>query len=266
MRKHRTKVGGVIAVALFAGLTLPVLFGEPRIVDGSRGGDRWRNTIYDFQTLIAGILAVAAAFVTVRQMQITDEAAENRHSQLVQLSLRPDRLRIERVIMPYENEFLLRTAVIESILDELTTYRDGEHAVGLPRFQELIDKGKFAAKLSQEIIAMLAAKDWQEALPLFGGRLTKRVREASDAAKWLVEDVEALSPTKLIETDFGLVEERTRHLDELMSALFTVTGSISLLRAALVQLRIGLDELACEYGISRPKLAKASSLLQRQSA
>jgi hypothetical protein len=46
--------------------------------------------------LIAGFLAVLAAWLTIRQMQLTDDRQQRRHEELVKLTLRADRLRVRR--------------------------------------------------------------------------------------------------------------------------------------------------------------------------
>ncbi|MER9757563.1 hypothetical protein NKJ46_29895 [Mesorhizobium sp. M0166] len=54
---------------------------------------RW---LYDYQTLFAGALAVAAAFITVNAMNKTEERQQKRHDELIKLNLRSDRLTAER--------------------------------------------------------------------------------------------------------------------------------------------------------------------------
>ncbi|WP_337267084.1 hypothetical protein [Oryzifoliimicrobium ureilyticus] len=95
-----------------------IIFGEPRVIKEQEGGNRWRNAIYDFQTLAAGIFAVGAAYATVKQMQYTEGKSDDRHNQLVklntqteanaakrhhelvELTLRPDKLLVERAVNP----------------------------------------------------------------------------------------------------------------------------------------------------------------------
>ncbi len=78
----------------------PLLFGEARSVKDQVGGNSWRNFIFDFQTLIGGGAAILAAWHTVRQMRISDMKSDGRHQELVELQLRSDRLRVERMLKP----------------------------------------------------------------------------------------------------------------------------------------------------------------------
>ncbi|MBZ7924332.1 hypothetical protein LAC81_26765 [Ensifer adhaerens] len=60
-------------------LVFPVLFGDRPATHERDGEDPLRNLIYDFQTLIAGVLAVGAAWVTVRQMRDSDLQGRQLH-------------------------------------------------------------------------------------------------------------------------------------------------------------------------------------------
>lgn len=68
------------------------------IIVGMAWVDFWNelNPLKEYQTLIAGLAAVAAAFATINTMHRTDEAQAERHRQLVDLTLRPDRLKANR--------------------------------------------------------------------------------------------------------------------------------------------------------------------------
>lgn len=78
----------------------PLFFGEARSVKDQAGGDSWRNFIFDFQTLIGGGAAIIAAWYTVRQMRISDMKSDDRHQELVELQMRSDKLRVERMVKP----------------------------------------------------------------------------------------------------------------------------------------------------------------------
>ncbi|ANK73699.1 hypothetical protein FA04_14360 [Ensifer adhaerens] len=85
----------VIATAVF----VLIFTGEARTLDGS-SDNFFRNVLYDFQTLITGVLALGAAWWTVHTMQIADVKVNRRHEQAMELGLRGDRLRIERALNP----------------------------------------------------------------------------------------------------------------------------------------------------------------------
>lgn len=83
----------LIACALL--LAVALLFMS--FADGRASGETW---VYRYQTLIAGVLALGAAWWTVQTMQTTDLKAHHRHEQIMDLSIRADRLRIERALNP----------------------------------------------------------------------------------------------------------------------------------------------------------------------
>lgn len=73
-----------IATGIFVGLSL----------DGATEFGGWLS---QWQTLVAGALAVGAAAVTVLQMERTDIRQQTRHIELVRLGLRADRLTMLRL-------------------------------------------------------------------------------------------------------------------------------------------------------------------------
>ncbi|RVN34514.1 hypothetical protein [Sinorhizobium meliloti] len=100
MNNYKTRITGAAFVAIMAAIVLPAIFGPPAEFADRHGGDPWRNAIYDFQTLITGVLAVAAAAGTIIQMQLADRKSDDRHRQSMELALRGDRLLIQRALIP----------------------------------------------------------------------------------------------------------------------------------------------------------------------
>lgn len=77
----RASLGALICMLAVA-IVFPAVFGEAPTFSDRSGGDPWRNFVYDFQTLITGVLAVGAGFATIWQMRISDALQERRHQQL----------------------------------------------------------------------------------------------------------------------------------------------------------------------------------------
>lgn len=101
-REHIAKLWVLVGIVLCAVILPPIFFGEPRVVDGEHGGDSWRNILYDFQTLFTGILALGAAALTIVQSRLVDERQQKRHNDLLELQMRPDKLRVERAYVAYD--------------------------------------------------------------------------------------------------------------------------------------------------------------------
>ena len=79
-------------VAWGIGTAVAVLIGVPFVQRLHDEG--WDKAVYDYQTALAGILAVVAALLTIKQMRSSDKAAEERH----QASLRASTIRLRREI------------------------------------------------------------------------------------------------------------------------------------------------------------------------
>ncbi|RRN67620.1 hypothetical protein [Agrobacterium deltaense] len=128
------------------------------VVNAGRGAigidpiNPWRDWLYDFQSLIGGILAVIAAAFTVLQMRISDDRSEARHKEALKLQVRADSLRFERMFFPLHDELVVGLRVfsrgfsaenLKSLFDEINgacydidrafkaqTYRDAEDLLG----------------------------------------------------------------------------------------------------------------------------------------
>ena len=123
MRQFRWLVLLIVAVSLL----LPIVWGTPRVIEGQSGGDTWRNVIFDFQTLIAGALAVFAAWWTVDTMERTDLRAEQRHQQMLEATIFRDKIVLERA----RHEMQKRIKGIQTIAKKLTTeYLEQRKALG----------------------------------------------------------------------------------------------------------------------------------------
>jgi peptidoglycan/LPS O-acetylase OafA/YrhL len=71
-RNHRKALLRLVVLVVLVSLVIPTVFGSP--------GNTWRDYIYEFQTLIGGLLALGAAYLTLGQMQESDEMQSRRHN------------------------------------------------------------------------------------------------------------------------------------------------------------------------------------------
>ncbi|MBP1852708.1 hypothetical protein [Rhizobium halophytocola] len=81
-------------------------------------GDRTQGLaqrVYDFQTLIAGLIAVFAAAWTVRAMEGSDRAQERRHNHTVALNLRNEYAAMERLVTAYFEEIRATTFLVTDL-------------------------------------------------------------------------------------------------------------------------------------------------------
>lgn len=124
-----------ILVLALAAILPAALFGSPRIIDGQHGGDAWRNFLLDFQTLIAALFAVFAAWWTVSTMVETDQAAERRHREQIKLLLRQDTAKIHRLLAEVPTRLRIHAAMI----------KDFESAIPEGQWEPVWDKDTRAA-------------------------------------------------------------------------------------------------------------------------
>lgn len=102
--RYRTAMGiGFAVVATGAIYVLPV----------------YQAWVYQFQTLITGLLAVAAAYLAINQSRAVELSSERRHQQLIELTLRPVRLMIDRTVFP----------MVEYIEDALEDIEQLKHSI-----------------------------------------------------------------------------------------------------------------------------------------
>lgn len=176
----------VIFVALMIGMALipPAFFGiQPKPDSFQVFGDRWLIILYNYQTLIAGIAAVAGALATVWQMRVNEmlsdarhadlvRQSEEQHAELMELNIRPDRLRIERLLVPNFNDLRLIYLALEPFEADpgnCTKEEEIEIAAGIAREMDNL------TQLCQATINTLNKHTWTDAEPLFGGNLTAYV-------------------------------------------------------------------------------------------
>ena len=60
----------------------------------------WFGLLKEFQTLVAGVLAVLAALVTVYMAERSERQNARRHGDLMSISLREDALKVDRLFNP----------------------------------------------------------------------------------------------------------------------------------------------------------------------
>ena len=241
-KKHVITLGALILVAA---VILPVLFGAPRQIGDQEGGDPWRNIIFDFQTLLTGLLAVGAASWTVMTMERTDKEAERRHRQLVQLNLRADRLRIDRLVFPSLQDLKISERALTAInfnrLDQLIK----DDPVDLKETLKTIASDSAAIR---KILARSSVKGCQD---LFGGFLTHQydsvVAEAFTLERicgdgvleclTLIQATGKKNPHGKAKSESALSALLLRLKNRIMSVLFH-----------LGEVCVAIDDLSREYG------------------
>jgi hypothetical protein len=159
----------------FIGVALPIVTIVMVMMFGGQS-DPMTIWLKDWSTLIAGLAAVVAAVMTVYQMRQTDEGQqmrfreaeerqEDRHRQLVRLTLRSDQLRAERATFP--------TALDVRIwLDDLARFRLRHAAIGEDIGELQMGDSSEVARLAFALQGILKRRSLVEATDLYSHRLS----------------------------------------------------------------------------------------------
>ena len=162
-QRHKKMVWILAAIVLALALFLPIFMTEPRVIDGQSGGAYWRNIIFDFQTLITGILAVIAAAYTIRSGMMFDQRQQKRHEELMAFTIRRELQTLERAFYPQVDDFM-------HIVDRLPLVQFQNAENDLAWFSNI------CAFHQRDVLALrqiLERQQFNDALSFFGGRLSR---------------------------------------------------------------------------------------------
>ncbi|OCJ65043.1 hypothetical protein A6U97_12140 [Agrobacterium tumefaciens] len=160
----------ILAVLVFgAAIILPVIFGLPRGISG-QAGDGWRNFIYDFQTLVTGILAIAAAWWNVTAMRAADKENDRRHKETLQ-NARFDEVRtIERALNP-------QVAQIRSALEMIQVQKKQMLMINTleGQLERVAKHALFMSHFVRTLEEALSRPQIQDGMRFFDGTLTYEI-------------------------------------------------------------------------------------------
>lgn len=104
-KDHRYIIGGMAFIVVFFLIVISI-YGVANDPEPLEHPDPWYVYIVRFQTLIGGLLAVGAAFITIRQMRVSDEKADKHHGDLMDLQSRELRADFDTLKNLYSDEVL----------------------------------------------------------------------------------------------------------------------------------------------------------------
>jgi hypothetical protein len=129
--------------------------------------EKWQRFIYNYQTLIGGVLAVVAAVITVLVMIIVDRRQASRHNELVALNLRQDKLRLERLLVPQFKSLWFQVEKLRPPSSAVLAV--SEQGKGFPKLEEYVQE---VVEAAHEVRDCLQAESWKASMDLFDGTLT----------------------------------------------------------------------------------------------
>lgn len=146
--------------------------------------------VHGYQTLITGFFAIAAAYLTVRQMRNSDAESERRHAELVGLSLRSDKLRVERALVPQAAELLTAAERLHEMIEFLRS----DHK---PDLGATFCRNAFhISELVDEIYDVLERDQMHEASELFDGYTARSYDKIRRNCRSLKEPLQRISESQ----------------------------------------------------------------------
>lgn len=246
--------------ALVVGVVLTAFMAivPPAIIGGAKG-NIWK-VIEQYQTLITGVAAVVAAYATVRQMEKTDARSEQRHRELIELSLRADKLKIERLYDPQHRDMLDHFEQ----LSDVRSFIIGLHGQSTMDYDAIECTREPIFSNVNAFYEILRRPVWDEAASLFSGGMTAQLSELRESLGQMRLATELAGQAKGRfdqflkdqEDDAVLIFEDQDLLHREVDLRREYERSVSLipefLDQALAPARVvlmQLDELAREYGL-----------------
>jgi hypothetical protein len=238
------------AAAIFVTILMTVLLNYPETQKRvcSEWGDDGKlkdasclfKYIFEFQTLITGILAVGAAYFTVKQMRETDRLAERRHNEQMDIHKLPIKLKVERTIIPALRYFDLFGGTFVSTYNRLCS----EEAPLKDRLLDYQREAIIVLRTAQALQYQLDAKEWKDVTDLFGANINGQFEQAKMGIATLVSSADIITKCQISET----IPRGDAMADK---ELEIITYPINLLSAqqALNEFSDELKALAKRYGV-----------------
>ncbi|QIO60668.1 TrbC/VirB2 family protein [Rhizobium leguminosarum] len=176
--RGRVIFAGIVVVA--AALLIPAVAGGV--------ADPWGKFVSDFQTLITGLAAVGAATWTISVMEKTDARQGERHAQLIELSLRGDRLAVERAIYPQVeglSGMCWQFAFLKTGMLKANTYR-GQLSV-------IVQYARVVETCCRDLVALLEREQLVEGSRLFDGILAYKLHWLRETGREALSYVETFN-------------------------------------------------------------------------
>lgn len=148
-----------------------------------RTSDALARWVFDYQTLIGGLFAIAAAYVTVVHMRASDYDNDRRHEDLLALSSRAERLLVDRAFA----RVAYRRAQIERLqLPKANLQASDSFEQWCQRILEIMPECMAARDRAEETLAFLKREEVRGCESLFDGAMMAAHEEVRLAAQSLV--------------------------------------------------------------------------------
>lgn len=223
---------GLVAVVAIIG---PVVFGIPRGIAGEEG-DGWRNFIYDFQTLLTGILAIAAAWWNVSAMKAADVASGKRHKEVLEKALVDQQRIVERAVNPQAGQ--MRAASIILGIHKSTIMKINTLEGQMERLSISIRMMDF---IITQLTDIISRPQLREGMRLFDGEVTYKIHALDKRVEMAKEAVVKVSKRREDES-LGFMKKPDQELNDLY-------GFMTRSESEIGEVVEGLKRMALQYGV-----------------
>ncbi len=220
-------------VIYFTAPTKPSMFDRvleflPRTLAG-KSDPPIRRWLYDFQGLFGGLLALAAAALTIIQMRLTDRDAADRHEQVMALAREENKNLIERALNPT----LRSLSTVQVYADEIEKAVRSKNTLE-SQTEELLSNSWPLVQIYDDLLHALNREEFVAGGALFSGILTYKITFLKNLLKDNMPRVRDMDK----EIGHGINPASTSDAREILSHMygpfFDITG---LLREIIVLLR-----------------------------
>ncbi|MEH7868769.1 hypothetical protein V7795_16535 [Rhizobium laguerreae] len=230
----KTSRGRVLSAMIFAVAAALLI---PAIAGGV--GDPWGKFVSDYQTLITGLAAVGAATWTISVMERTDARQGERHAQLVELSMRGDRLAVQRAVYPQIVGIQSIGAMLGRLKSDILKANTYDGQIGI-----IVEQSWMAQTACSDLVDLLEREQLKEGSRFFDGILTYKLhwlRETARSALFNVSDTPGMARHHPIEAILAEGNRRFQ-IDDLYGQILKLADEIPM----VVEL---LAATAKKYGV-----------------
>ncbi|RVN34515.1 hypothetical protein [Sinorhizobium meliloti] len=206
----------------------------PPAISGGRT-DSVGKFVFDYQTLITGIMAVGAAGWTISQMRRSDERQEARHRELVILGQRPEQMTFNALVDFLRSQTRLINERFSEHVAKLWLFEAQQKADGLDRWvdDQIAFHFTLAAAAARELGEVLSDARIEKMSHLFAPELYSHLKDTAKYCGALAEytnpelkDIDYLNPsTEIVRlgdldmTAYGLLATNRANISKLHKLL-----------------------------------------------
>jgi hypothetical protein len=195
----------------------------------------WEAWVSEFQTLIAALLAIVVGYLTIQKMADIDRQVGWRHNQLIDLTLRPDRLKITRSVDPF----------LPAIAQAISNL---EGVISWPSRADVSSQMLFVAEIENyaDALAVIISNPLiKEGNQLFDGKLTIDLQDA----EYRVIRLQALTMSLMeeIRTKSAKGELEVKIFVSVQHQIKSIITAAKLLKICLQDVRDGFERLNVLY-------------------